>query len=173
LCPFVPFSWHATLPLPLRDFQAITGREKPGVSRRIPALLADISILKLLEMTLLIQRTGVSRVHHAGLKRDGLGGTFLVAPSTLCGFPVLGEGTQVRLSHLLQNRSGVLHRFLRRRSGLELDWRASQGRYARVSLPRRARRASGDAPAHLSAKRHLLETDLHLMASLRCMLLTP
>jgi hypothetical protein len=115
---------------------------------------------------------GVSRVRHVGLKQDGLGGTFLVAPSTLCGFPVPVEGKQVRLYHLLQTRSCVLHRFLRRRSGFELDWRASQVRYARVSLPRRAMRASGDSPSHLSAKRHLLETSLLLMASFRCMLLT-
>jgi hypothetical protein len=30
----------------------------------------------------------VSRVQHGGLNQDGLGGTFLVAPSTLCGSPV-------------------------------------------------------------------------------------
>jgi hypothetical protein len=30
----------------------------------------------------------VSRVRHVGLQQDGLGGTFLVAPSTLCGSPV-------------------------------------------------------------------------------------
>ena len=57
--------------------------------------------------------------------------------------------------------------------GCELDWLASEGRDARGSVPRRARRASGDAPYHLSAKRHLLDTSLPLMASFRCMLLTP
>jgi len=116
--------------------------------------------------------SAVSRVRPVGLKQDGLGGTFLVAPSTLCGFPVPVEGKQGHLYHLLQTRSCVLHRFLRRQSGFELDWRASQGRYARGSLSRRAMRASGDAPSHLSAKRHLLETSLLRMASFRCMLLT-
>jgi hypothetical protein len=53
-----------------------------------------------------------SRVHHVGLKQDSLGGTFLVAPSTLCGSPVPAAGTQGDLCHLLQNRSWVLHRSL-------------------------------------------------------------
>jgi hypothetical protein len=114
----------------------------------------------------------VSRVRHIGLKQDGLGGTFLVAPSTLCGSPVPGEGKQVRLSHLLQNRSYILHRSLFRQGGVELDWLAYQVRYARGSLSRRAMRASGDSPSHLSAKRHLLGTSLRLMASFRGMLLT-
>ena len=30
----------------------------------------------------------LSRVRHVELKQDGVGGTFLVAPSTLCGSPV-------------------------------------------------------------------------------------
>ena len=47
----------------------------------------------------------LSRVRHGGLNQDGLGGTFLVAPSTLCGSPVPGESNQVLLSHLLQHRS--------------------------------------------------------------------
>ena len=34
----------------------------------------------------------VSRVHNAGLKRNAVGGVFLVAPSTLCGSPVLTQG---------------------------------------------------------------------------------
>ena len=123
--------------------------------------------------TLLHIPVRLSRVQLVGLKQDGLGGTLLLAPSTLCGFPVPGEGTQVRLSHLLQNRSCILHRPLNRCGGLELDWLASQGRYARGSLSRRAMRASGDSPSYLSAKRHLLETSLLRMASFRGMLLTP
>ena len=34
----------------------------------------------------------VSRVHTLGLKRDDVGGVFLVAPSTLCGSPVVIQG---------------------------------------------------------------------------------
>jgi hypothetical protein len=55
----------------------------------------------------------------------------------------------------------------------ELDWRAYEVRDARGSVPRRTMRASGDSPSHLSAKRHLLDPSLPLMASFRCMLLTP
>jgi len=95
-----------------------------------------------------------------------------VAPSTLCGSPVPGEGNQVLLSHLLQNRSYILHRSLRRQGGFELDWLTHKVRCVRGSLPRRAMRASGDSPCHLSAKHHLLETYLLLMVSFRCMLLT-
>src|SRR6266496_1319329 len=114
----------------------------------------------------------LSRVRHGGLKQDGLGGTFLVAPSTLCGSPVPGEGNQVLLAHLLQNRSCILHRSLCRQGGRELDWLTHEVRCVRGSLPRRAMRASGDSPCHLSAKHHLLDTYLLLMVSLRCMLLT-
>jgi hypothetical protein len=114
----------------------------------------------------------LSRVRHGGLNQDGLGGTFLVAPSTLCGSPVPGESNQVLLSHLLQHRSCMLHRSLYRAGGYELDWLTHKVRCVRGSVPRRARRASGDSPCHLSAKRHLLATDLRLMASFRCMLLT-
>ena len=37
--------------------------------------------------TLLSIRHRVSRVHCVGLKRDDLGGAFMVAPTALCGFP--------------------------------------------------------------------------------------
>ena len=67
-----------------------------------------------------------------------------MAPSTLCGSPVPGESPQVRLSHLLQHRSWMLHRPLRRQGGCELDWLTQKGRGVRGSLPRRARRASGE-----------------------------
>ena len=95
-----------------------------------------------------------------------------MAPSTLCGSPVPGESNQVLLSHLLQHRSCMLHRPLRRQGGCELDWLTHKVRCVRGSLPPRAMRASGDSPCHLSAKRHLLATYLRLMASFRCMLLT-
>jgi len=56
--------------------------------------------------------------------------------------------------------------------GGKLDGLASQGREARGSLSRRARRAAGEASSSLSATRPLLETSLLRMASLRGMLLT-
>src|SRR3989449_340350 len=114
----------------------------------------------------------LSRVRHGGRNQDGVGGTCLVAPSTLCGSPVPGESTQVLLSHLLQHRSWMRQRPLRRQGGCELDWLTPKGRCVRGSLPRRAMRASGDSPCPLAAKRHLLATSLRLMASFRCMLLT-
>ena len=52
----------------------------------------------------------LSRVHPVGLHQDGGGGTCLVAPSTLCGFPVPAEGQQVHLCHLRQHRSCLLPR---------------------------------------------------------------
>jgi hypothetical protein len=118
-----------------------------------------------------IQR-GVSRVRHAGRSREGCGGMGLVTPSALCGSPVPAEGQQVHLCPLLQNRASVLQRSLRRQSGVERDGLACEGREARGRLARRARHASGDAPYHRSATRHLWETSLLLMASLRGMRLT-
>src|SRR5712692_3781618 len=58
------------------------------------------------------------------------------------------------------------------RGGVALDWLTHKVRCVRGSLPRRAMRASGDAPSHLSAKHHLLATYLPLMVSFRGMLLT-
>ena len=52
-------------------------------------------------------------------------------------------------------------------------WLTSQARYVRVRVSRRAMHASGDSPCHPSAKHHLLETCLLLMAPFRSMLLTP
>ena len=58
------------------------------------------------------------------------------------------------------------------RGGVELDGLTQQVRCVRGSVSRRARRASGDAPSHLSAKHHLLAPSLRLMVSFRGMLLT-
>ena len=58
------------------------------------------------------------------------------------------------------------------RSGVKLDWLTQQVRCVRGSVSRRAMRASGDSPSHLSAKHHLLVPYLRLMVSFRGMLLT-
>ena len=58
------------------------------------------------------------------------------------------------------------------RGGVELDWLTQKVRCVRGSVSRRAMRASGDSPSHLSAKHHLLATYLRLMVSFRGMLLT-
>jgi hypothetical protein len=58
------------------------------------------------------------------------------------------------------------------RDNFRLDWLASQTRYARVALSRRAMRTSGDLPCHLSAKRYFLGTCLPLITPLSNMLLT-
>src|SRR5262249_10034217 len=47
-----------------------------------------------------------------------------------------------------------------------------QARYVRVAIPRRTMHASCESPCHLSAKHHLLEACLLLMAPFRSMLLT-
>jgi hypothetical protein len=49
----------------------------------------------------------VSRVHHVGLKRDGVGSAFLMAPSALCGLPVPAWGTQVRPCSLPGNEACI------------------------------------------------------------------
>jgi len=58
------------------------------------------------------------------------------------------------------------------RGGVELDWLTQKVRCVRGSVSRRAMRASGDSPSHLSAKHHLLAPYLRLMVSFRGMLLT-
>jgi hypothetical protein len=58
------------------------------------------------------------------------------------------------------------------RGGVELDWLTQKVRCVRGSVSRRAMRASGDSPSHLSAQPHLLATYLRLMVSFRGMLLT-
>jgi hypothetical protein len=58
------------------------------------------------------------------------------------------------------------------RGGVELDWLTQKVRCVRGSVSRRAMRASGDSPSHLSAQHHLLATYLRLMVSFRGMLLT-
>jgi hypothetical protein len=171
--PWVPLSRFP--PLSLRAFAmpvVFPHSDSSAPSDCLEGLGAFSAGLPCLLSTLLAIPCRLSRVRHGGLNQDGVGGTFLVAPSTLCGSPVPGESTQGLLSPLLQHRSWMLHRPLRRQGGCELDWLTQKGRCVRGSLPRRARRASGDSPCPLSAKRHLLATSLPLMASFRCMLLT-
>ena len=43
--------------------------------------------------TLLSIHHEVARVQCVGLRRNDLGGVFLVAPSTLCGFPTVMQGS--------------------------------------------------------------------------------
>jgi hypothetical protein len=57
--------------------------------------------------TLLRIRQAASRVHHVGLKRDGVGSAFLMAPSALCGLPVPAWGTQVQPGSLPGNEACI------------------------------------------------------------------
>jgi hypothetical protein len=66
----------------------------------LPAALGFRWGLPYLLSTPLRIRQEASRVHSIGLRRDGLGGVLLGAPSALCGSPVVTEGTQVDLCHL-------------------------------------------------------------------------
>ena len=141
-----------------------------------PTLLASLGVLlglPCLFPTRLPIPQAVSRVQHGGRNHDGLGGTFLVAPFTLCGSPVPGIGSTgasrpPAAAPLLSAASASSPA----RGGVELDGLTQQVRCVRGSVSRRARRASGDAPSHLSAKHHLLAPSLRLMVSFRGMLLT-
>jgi hypothetical protein len=82
--------------------------------------------------TLLHIHYGLSRVRSVGLKRDRLGGAFLSAPSTLCGFPVPAWGKQVLPCALLRSELSSPHRVVLSLSDFGLDWLTSQARYVRV-----------------------------------------
>ena len=113
-----------------------------------------------------------SRVRCGRLKRNDGGGVLLAAPSALCGFPVCRQGRAGFPVWPWQCSPLLWPLLLPRSNNFGLDWLASQTRYARVSFPRRARHASGDAPCHSSAKHHLLGACLPRMAPCRSMLLT-
>ena len=70
----------------------------------------------------------VSRVHHVGLKQDGVGSAFLMAPSALCGLPVPAWGTQVHPCSLPGNEACIPCRALLSKtiSGLT-GWHLRQG----------------------------------------------
>ena len=122
--------------------------------------------------TLLHIHYGISRVRSVGLTRDRLGGAFLSAPSTLCGFPVPAWGKQVLPCALLRSELSSPHRVLLSPSDFGLDWLTSQARSVRVPFSRRAMHTSGDSPYYLSAKHGVLRACLPLTAPFRSMLLT-
>src|SRR5919198_5596932 len=66
----------------------------------------------------------VSRVHHVGLQRDGVGSAFLMAPSALCGLPVPAWGTQVRPMLPSRERSVYSLSGLTFKIAFRLDWLA-------------------------------------------------
>src|SRR6266481_3753758 len=104
--------------------------------------------------------------------RERVGGAFLSAPSTLCGFPVPAWGKQVLPCALLQSELSSPHRVLLSPSDFGLDWLTYQARYVRVPFSRRAMHTSGDSPYYLSAKHGVLRACLPLTAPFRSMLLT-
>ena len=52
----------------------------------------------------------LSRVYHAGLQQDGVGGVLLAVPSTLCGSPALCRVRQVDLHRSYVHESCGVHR---------------------------------------------------------------
>jgi hypothetical protein len=94
----------------------------------------------------------VSRVPCRRLKRNGLGGVLLAAPSALCSSPVHLQGKTGLPVVPLHDIPLLWPLFWRRSGHFGRDWLASQTRYARGSFSRRARHASRDSPCHSSAK---------------------
>src|SRR5262249_47888854 len=122
--------------------------------------------------TLLRIHHEVSRVQCVGLRRNDLGGVFLVAPSTLCGFPTVMQGS-TGLSASQVVRCAVIH------AGpsphvrgfqvwlADISGKVCQGHPFTVGLY-----ASGDSPCRSSTKRYILRASLPLIAPFRSMLLT-
>jgi hypothetical protein len=109
--PWVPL--YRFPPLSLRAFAmpvAFPHSDSSAPSDCLQGLGAFGAGLPCLRSTLLHIPCRLSRGRPGALKQEGVGGTFLVAPSTLWGSPVPAEDTQVDLGHLLQHRSCMLQR---------------------------------------------------------------
>src|SRR5215471_4106955 len=122
--------------------------------------------------TLLRIQHEVSRVQCVGLRRNDLGGVFLVAPSTLCGFPTVMQGSS-GLSASQVVRCTVIHAGPEPHARGVQVWLADisgkvcQGHPFTVGLY-----ASGGSPCRSSTKRDILRAYLPLIAPFRSMLLT-
>ena len=114
----------------------------------------------------------VSRVQCRRRKRHGVGGVLLAAPSALCGSPVHLQGQAGSPVGPLQGNALLWPLLWRRSNHCGRDWLASPTREARGAFSRRALPASGDAPCHASATRHLVGALLPRRAPCRSMLLT-
>jgi len=135
-----------------------------GVSSRVSPFLIP---------TLLSIPWEASRVHGLGLKRDGLDGVFLDAPSALCGFPAFHRVRRFTYVALVERVPfSTLALLLDLSIPLSVGWLTFYARYVRVFFSRRAIHTSGDSPCRLLAKRYLLGTCLRLIAPFRSMLLT-
>jgi hypothetical protein len=93
----------------------------------------------------------VSRVRCGRLKRNGLGGVLLAAPSALCGSPVCLQGRTGEPGVPWHDKSLLWPLLLPRFSTFGRDWLTSQTRYVRGVVPRGAMHASSDSPYHSSA----------------------
>src|SRR5262245_20662964 len=122
--------------------------------------------------TLLSIHHEVSRVQCVGLRRNDLGGVFLVAPSTLCGFPTVMQSS-AGLSASQVVRCAVIHAGPEPHACGVQVWLADisgkvcQGHTFTVGLY-----ASGGSPCRSSTKRYILRAYLPLIAPFRSMLLT-
>ena len=122
--------------------------------------------------TLLSIHHEVSRVQCVGLRRNDLGGVFLVAPSTLCGFPTVMQGS-AGLSASQVVRCAVIHAGPSPHARgfqvwlADISGKVCQGHTFTVGLY-----ASGGSPCRSSTKRYILRAYLPLIAPFRSMLLT-
>ena len=100
---------------------------------------------------------GLSRVQQVRLQRHAVGGALLVAPSALCGSPVLAQG-KTGLPGLPSAMGAIQSLSVHTAAvtcGFWLHWLTSQARYVRVLIPRRAMRASCESPWRVSAKHRI------------------
>ena len=113
-----------------------------------------------------------SRVQCVGLRRNDIGGVLLVAPSTLCGFPTVMQGS-AGLSASQVVRCAVIHAGPSPHARgfqvwlADISGKVCQGHTFTVGLY-----ASGGSPCRSSTKRYILRAYLPLIAPFRSMLLT-
>ena len=105
--------------------------------------------------TLLAIPCRLSRVHGRGLKQNAVGGVLPNAPSTLCGFPTVTQGSAGLPVSLRACRTCTCSRsyFQACPAWFRFSWLTYQARYVRVQVPRRAMHASCESPWHSLAKR--------------------
>src|SRR5262249_37271540 len=100
---------------------------------------------------------GLSRVKQVRLQRHAVGGALLVAPSALCGSPVLAQGKTglpVLPSAMDAMQSLSVHTAAVT-GGFWLPLLTSPAKYVRGLIPRRAMRASCESPWRVSAKHRI------------------
>jgi hypothetical protein len=87
--------------------------------------------------TLLAIPCRLSRVHYRGLKQNAVGGVLPNAPSTLCGFPTVTQGSAGLPVSLRACRTCTCSQsyFQSCPAWFQLSWLTYQARYVRVQVP--------------------------------------